>query len=87
MDRSVARRMLHRPSLQLAPIPTHPDLPDAGRRMLSRGLLVETARISGCVVGVAHDELTEDVEAVDHVFASQFLLLLFAVECVEGRLS
>lgn len=85
IDRSVACRMLHRPSHQFTPVSAHPDLPDPGRRMLSGCLLIEPSRVSGCIIGVTHDKIPEDIEAVDDMFASQLLFL--TVECFEGRFS
>lgn len=85
IDRSVACRMLHRPSHQFTPVSARPDLPDPGRRMLGRCLLIEPSRVSECIIGVTHDKLPEDIEAVDDMFASQLLFL--TVECFEGRFS
>lgn len=72
IERFVACRMLDRPLLELAPISAHPGLSNPGRRMLGKCLLVNSSRISWCIVSIAHNNPPEDVEAVGNMFTRQF---------------
>ena len=67
VDRFVAGGMLNGPLVQLAPIFTLPCLSNAGHGMLRRYLLVEPASVSGCIVGVAHDVLSKNIDVVGDV--------------------
>ena len=52
---------------KLVPILTLANLANPGDGMLCRSLLMIPPRVSGRIVGVAHDVLEEDVDAVRYV--------------------
>ena len=85
IDPFVACRMLDCPCLQLAPISAHLDLPDPGMRTLGRRLLVESSGVPWCVIGIAQDDLPEDIEAVCNVFPTPCQII--AVVCFQDSFS
>ena len=73
VDWFVACRVLLRPSLKLFPISAQPGLTDSRGRMVGSCLLVESSCITRCIVRVAHDIVSEDIEAMSNVFVRDSL--------------
>ena len=63
----VARAVRLRPVHQPLPVPAHPPLADARERRPRATVALRPARVARRVVGVAHDELPDPVDAVVQV--------------------